>query len=279
MSEIKIRDLYTGKPDAKDEINFEGLEEFIKTFVVADHFQLDSLLYGNNCFITGFKGTGKTALLFYLDNKLKDEDSITDMYPLYWTPSRGGIIMRYTYEYKRKCVELYREGKWPETPEGVSDKSFRDKVRLWVRAEDSRGPEALKHKNFNRNWTPEERLELVSQVMSGKSCVSVAIEAGIQDRLLYQWVQNYKTKGYNGLVEMKKGRPSKGVPQMKKEEARPLNESEREELIRLRAENEYIKAENEVIKKEIALREERHAAQLKARKQRSSKSCVKKDTN
>ena len=63
------------------------------------------------------------------------------------------------------------------------------------------------------------------------------------------------------------------------EEARPLNESEREELIRLRAENEYIKAENEVIKKEIALREERHAAQLKARKQRSSKSCVKKDTN
>lgn len=211
--------------------------------------------------------------------KKKTEDVFTDMYPLYWTPSRGGIIMRYTYEYKRKCVELYREGKWPETPEGVSDKSFRDKVRLWVRAEDSRGPEALKHKNFNRNWTPEERLELVSQVMSGKSCVSVAIEAGIQDRLLYQWVQNYKTKGYNGLVEMKKGRPSKGVPQMKKEEARPLNESEREELIRLRAENEYIKAENEVIKKEIALREERHAAQLKARKQRSSKSCVKKDTN
>ena len=49
MSEIKIRDLYTGKPDAKDEINFEGLEEFIKTFVVADHFQLDSLLYGKMC--------------------------------------------------------------------------------------------------------------------------------------------------------------------------------------------------------------------------------------
>ena len=33
----------------------------------------------------------------------------------------------------------------------------------------------------------------------------------------------------------------------------PLSESEREELIRLRAENEYIKAENEVIKKEIAV--------------------------
>ena len=49
----------------------------------------------------------------------KRSDCYIDMYPLYWTPSRGGIIMRYTYEYKRKCVELYREGKWPETPEGV----------------------------------------------------------------------------------------------------------------------------------------------------------------
>lgn len=58
----------------------------------------------------------------------KETGDVYDMYPLYWTPSRGGIIMRYTYEYKRKCVELYREGKWPETPEGVSDKSFRDKV-------------------------------------------------------------------------------------------------------------------------------------------------------
>lgn len=75
MEKVKIRDLYTGKPDAKDEINFEGLDEFIKTFVIADHFQIDSLLNGSNCFITGFKGTGKTALLFYLDNKLQEDDS------------------------------------------------------------------------------------------------------------------------------------------------------------------------------------------------------------
>ena len=58
-----------------------------------------------------------------------------------------------------------------------------------------------------------------------------------------------------------------------------LTESEREELIRLRAEVEYMKAENEVIKKEIALREERQAAQLKAKKQRSSKNSVSEDIN
>ena len=47
---------------------------------------------------------------------------------------------------------------------------------------------------------------------------------------------------------------------------KPLNESEREELIRLRAENAYIKAENAVIKKQIALRRQKWAAQLKAKK-------------
>ena len=56
-----------------------------------------------------------------------------------------------------------------------------------------------------------------------------------------------------------------------------LTESEREDLMRLRAEIEYIKAENEVIKKEIALREQKQAALLKARKQQSSKNSVKKD--
>ena len=56
-----------------------------------------------------------------------------------------------------------------------------------------------------------------------------------------------------------------------------LDESEYEELIRLRAENAYIKAEIEVIKKEIALREEKEAARLKAKKQRSSKNSEKTD--
>ena len=52
---------------------------------------------------------------------------------------------------------------------------------------------------------------------------------------------------------------------------RKIDESEYEELLRLRAENEYIKAEIEVIKKEIALREQKEAAQLKAKRQQSFK--------
>ncbi len=58
---------------------------------------------------------------------------------------------------------------------------------------------------------------------------------------------------------------------------RKLDESEYEELLRLRAENAYIKTEIEVIKKEIALREEKEAARLKAKKQRSSKNSKRTD--
>ncbi|MCI6406511.1 MAG: hypothetical protein MR796_00850, partial [Veillonella caviae] len=41
-----------------------------------------------------------------------------DMYPLYWTTSKGGIFMRYSYEFKRKAIELFHQGEWPETPTG-----------------------------------------------------------------------------------------------------------------------------------------------------------------
>ena len=188
--------------------------------------------------------------------------------------------MRYSYEFKRKCVEMYRKGILPDIPVGVSKEHFLNQLRKWVRIEESCGPDALRHKNQNREWTPDERYALVAQVLAGKSIKSVAVSAGINEGQLYQWVRKYKIYGYNGLI-LKKGRKPKN-PDMKKIGTRKPpkpNESEYEELIRLRAENAYMKAEIEVIKKEIALREEKEAARLKAKKQQSSRNSEKKDTN
>ena len=124
--------------------------------------------------------------------------------------------MRYSYEYKRKCVELYRNGRWPETPDGIKDpENFRKMIRRWTRMEDANGPDVLKHKGQKKEWKPEERLELVSRVLAGASVTSVAIEAGISSGLLYQWVRKYKTEGYNGLVMMKIGRAPKEFPMKK----------------------------------------------------------------
>ena len=193
--------------------------------------------------------------------------------------SKEGIFMRYTYEFKLTCVDLYRQGRYPETPKGISCREFHHQIRQWARIEENCGADALKHKSQNKEWTAEQRYELVAQVIAGQSCQKVAVSNGINPGQLYQWVRKYKELGYNGLETLKKGRPVK-EPEMKKNvEPKPLSESEREELIRLRAEVEYMKAENEVIKKRIALRQEKAAAQLKAKKQRSLKNSEKKGIN
>jgi transposase-like protein len=177
------------------------------------------------------------------------------------------------------CVELYKQGKWPETPGGTKDKTFHDKIRIWARQEAACGPESLRHRNQNRIWSAEEKYEYVAKVLAGESFKEIAISAGIDCSLLYQWVRRYKIRGYEGLVAQRKGRPPKEPDMKKKVIPAELTPSEREEMIRLRAENERMRAEIAVIKKEIALREERCAAQLKAKKQRSSKNSVKKDIN
>ena len=206
---------------------------------------------------------------------------LIDMYPLYWTTSKGGIFMRYSYEFKRKAIELFYQGEWPKTPNGVRTDTFHRLIRDWVKLEQLHGPDINKCRGTNKYWSPKEKYELVCQVLSGQGLRSVAIVAGINSGQLYQWVHKYKTLGYNGLINKPKGRPPKDckmkVP--KTISPRKLKESEYEELIRLRAEIAYIKAENEVIKKEIALREEKEAARLKAKKQRLLKRSASKAIN
>jgi len=186
--------------------------------------------------------------------------------------SKEGIFMRYSYEFKKECVELYRQGKWMETPEGIKQEAFRSSIRYWIRLVDLHGEEILKHKEQNKEWSAEEIFKLVSKVLAGNSCKSVAIEAGISDGQLNNWVNKYKDFGYNSLEIKKRGRN----PEMNDKnentniDPKPLNESEREELIRLREEVRYLKTERAVEKKLDALRREKYAAYLKAKKQQSS---------
>ena len=122
--------------------------------------------------------------------------------------------------------------------------------------EEACDPEVLHHKSQNKVWTAEEKYELVAKVLAGVSNKEVAFTAGINDGLLYQWVRCYKTKGYRGLVEQRKGRPPT-EPDMKKQIVpAELPPSEREEEIRLRAENERLRAEIAVVKRDCLERRE-----------------------
>jgi transposase-like protein len=189
--------------------------------------------------------------------------------------------MRYSYEYKKKCVELYKTGEFPETPVGLNTNWFRKKIREWFLISESCGMEALKHKSSNRRWTAAERYELVARVLAGESTYAVALSVGISTGQLYRWVRIYRTLGYNGLENLSAGRKLKesNMKTRTPKKNNKLKESEYEELIRLRNENEYLKTENAFIKKLIALRGKKKAAPPKAKEHELSKNSANKDTD
>ena len=45
--------------------------------------------------------------------------------------------MKYSYEYKRMYVEMYRKGKWAETPDGIQKENFHKMIQGWSRIEES----------------------------------------------------------------------------------------------------------------------------------------------
>lgn len=70
--QLQIRDIFIGSVDAKDDFNIDK-QEFISNFYKPDAYDIDSFLYGNNYFIEGLKGIGKTALLYYMKSMLDNE--------------------------------------------------------------------------------------------------------------------------------------------------------------------------------------------------------------
>ncbi len=70
--------------------------------------------------------------------------------------------MRYTYEFKKKAVELYRQGKWIDAPNDIINlKNFHDMIVRWHHLEESNTSDCLKHCGTNKKWSPEEKYELV----------------------------------------------------------------------------------------------------------------------
>ena len=74
--EAKIKDIYCGKPDAKDEI-VNPNNKFFESFILPPNFDVDELVKDDKFFIKGYKGSGKTALLLYINHKLHEQNNNT----------------------------------------------------------------------------------------------------------------------------------------------------------------------------------------------------------
>lgn len=77
MSQVRIKDIYAGMPDAKDEINTGQANNFFASFVVPPELPVDQLLIGQKFLISGYKGVGKTSVLYYLQNVAQERDAST----------------------------------------------------------------------------------------------------------------------------------------------------------------------------------------------------------
>ena len=176
--------------------------------------------------------------------------------------------MKYSWEFKLECVNKYKNGEYINISGSPSfHHNFMIRVRDWAATYDELGIDGLKHSSTNKNWTPEERFELVAKVLAGNSIRSVSKNAHINNGQLYQWVRRYNEKGMDGL-QCKKGRPTKQIVMKKKTKKTKLSISEQEELKLLRERNEYLEMENEYLKKLDALVSKREAAEARAKKQK-----------
>lgn len=166
--------------------------------------------------------------------------------------------MKLTLEDKIKIIELRKQG----MGYGTIAKQFkveRKLIQTILYAYELHGIEGIKHPPKNRKYSAELKLEIINRVFQGESKARLAAEYNLPGPgTIVLWMKKYEELGYNGL-EGKQGRP-RGRPKiMTKEEKKntPLTNDEREELVRLRKEKEYLEMENAYLKKLDALVTER----------------------
>lgn len=77
MRKMPLNQIAFGKTDAFNELNTFGQEYFMESFVANPKYHIDDFLSGSRFFVCGKKGTGKSALLKYLEcHFLKDESNL-----------------------------------------------------------------------------------------------------------------------------------------------------------------------------------------------------------
>ena len=186
---------------------------------------------------------------------------------------------KYSYEFKIRCVDLYRQNQELPTPDTITRNNFRGTVSYWSHLVEANGIDVLKPKVKYKRWDPKEQLSLVNQVLNGKNMRQVAIENGLTVSQVKRCMQIYETEGYIGLVNHTRKKPVKEhcMNRKNRKNVNPLTLNEREELKFLREENERIKAEIAIIKKLDALSREKCQSRLKAKKQQQLKNSLSKD--
>lgn len=167
-------------------------------------------------------------------------------------------MKKITYEEKLKIIKEYEEG-YGYNYLAKKYSVYKYTIRNWVQSYRILGEEGLRKSVTDNSYSGEFKLSVLEyRQINGLSYQETAKHFKIkQSSTIAGWQRQYREKGFEGLCG-KKGRPKKpGDSNMTKDKAKALTSSEKEELIKLRKENLYLRARLEYEKKLEALVQKR----------------------
>ncbi|WP_240308878.1 transposase [Anaerococcus marasmi] len=117
-------------------------------------------------------------------------------------------------------------------------------MRNWINKYNSGSLESLSKKLKNNKYTSEFKLSVIQYRQINNTTLRETAEHFnlVNGSMIYKWEKTYLERDLSGL-EDKRGRPKKNMTKSNKKSKTntPINESEREELIKLREENRLLK--------------------------------------
>ena len=152
---------------------------------------------------------------------------------------------KYTKEFKTKVVLEYLSGELGGRPMVAKKHNIPDStLSNWIIKYQSGGFDNLNKKQNQDKHTSEFKLSVIQyRQINNTSYRETAEHFDIpNESIICNWEKAYQQRGLSGL-EDNRGRPKKDMSKVdkKSKNEKPIEESEREELIRLREENKYLK--------------------------------------
>ncbi len=182
-------------------------------------------------------------------------------------------MSKHSFEFKLKVVREYLSGKSGGYGFIANKYNLKNDSQVvdWVKRYEQFGENALRNKMTKTFYSGEFKLRVIQYRQVNKCSYREAANYFEIDNpsMIANWQRKYLEEGFEGLNKSI-GRPksmSKADDEKYLNKSKKINESEKEELIKLREENEFLRASLAYEKKLKALIQERQPKTKKRQKQ------------
>ena len=193
--------------------------------------------------------------------------------------------MNFSFEEKLEAVKYYLKYGSYKIPKEYDTRSrkhtYRNYIKHWKSQYLQDGEEGLKHKKFNKVYSPVEKYVMIEPIMKHEvSLTQQSYLTKINMGQLGAWIKKYNENGLDGLKCSKRGRPSKNMESNKKDSKENIEQNPPEASIadlqqkikELEHQNLLLQAELDYRKKLQALVEERKKREHKKKTKSSMNS-------